>query len=707
MLTQPLFLIGLVSLAIPVAIHLLQLRRYRKVWFSNVAALQSIQDESRRQNNLRRRLLLAMRLLALLFLVLAFCQPVLPNREGQVQAGGTAVSVYVDNSCSMECGGMESSLMESAKQKAREIAAAYRPDDRYQLLTNDALGTQFRWLSREEFLEAVDELRITPVTQSLSSMLQRQQSFLRDASAQNRHAYCISDFQRTTADFPACRADSIVTTTFVPLGGTEVANIYVDTLIFNSPAYYPGASVQVEVRVTNDGDKEVERLPLRLFVDGRQRALAAVDVGARSSATAKMSFVLDDKPLQQGYVETADYPVTFDDRLFFSLAVDRQLPMLVLGGGPENTYLSRLFAGDSLVRYRRTTADAVDYTHLADHRFIVLDELRSIPSGLGQPLQRFVSDGGTLLVIPAPESDRDSYNAFLSSLQAPLLGDWCSDRSRVDHLLADHPLYRGVFQGTQEQLELPTLTGRYRLQAGASAIAEPVLSMADGGSYLTRTAVEGGALYLVGGPLRKEFTDMVTQALFVPTLYNMALFSTPPQQPCHLLTAADPIALRGSYDNEHPPHLVSSSPADSTQATDVIPSLRRQGSRQYLIPHGELTRAGNYLLGDEEGLSFNYSRRESDLTCYTPSEVERLLEDAGWDNPVVVTTPQKSMTDFVARRTQGRPLWRWCLLLALLALAAETLVARWHPSPDKNNKNKKNTADAEPSGSGPRQFKQA
>lgn len=676
MLTHPLFLIGLITLAIPIAIHLLQLRRYRKVYFSNVAALQAIQDESRRQNNLRRRLLLAMRLLALIFLVLAFCQPVLPGREGQVQAGGTAVSVYVDNSYSMECGGLESSLMESAKQKAREIAAAYKPDDRYQLLTNDALGTQFRWLSREEFLEAVDALQTSPVTQTLSSMLQRQQSFLHDAAAQNRHAYCISDFQRTTADFSVCKEDSLITTTFVPLGGTEVANIYIDTLLFNSPAYYPGASVQLEVRVANDGDKEVERLPLRLFVDGRQRALAAVDVGARSSATVKMSFVLDDKPLQQGYVETADYPVTFDDRLFFSLAVDQQLPMLVLGGGQENPYLSRLFADDSLVSYHRTTVDAVDYTHLADHRFIVLDELRSIPSGLGQPLQRFVADGGTLLVIPAQESDRDSYNAFLSSLQAPLLDSWSGERSRVDQLLADHPLYRGVFQGTQEQLELPTLTGRYRLQTSASTVAEPVLSMADGGSYLTRTAVESGAVYLIGGPLRKEFTDMVTQALFVPTLYNMALFSTPPQQPYHLLTAADPIALRGSYDNEEPPHLVPQFLADSSRGTDVIPSLRRQGSRQYLIPHGELTQAGNYLLGGEEGLSFNYSRRESDLGCYTASEVESQLDDAGWDETIVVASAQKSMTDFVASRTQGRPLWRWCLILALLFLAAETVVAR-------------------------------
>ena len=47
MLTQPLFLIGLAAIAIPIAIHLLQLRRYRKVYFSNVDMLQELENENK------------------------------------------------------------------------------------------------------------------------------------------------------------------------------------------------------------------------------------------------------------------------------------------------------------------------------------------------------------------------------------------------------------------------------------------------------------------------------------------------------------------------------------------------------------------------------------------------------------------------------------------------------------------------------------
>ncbi len=675
MLTTPLFLIGLVAVGIPIAIHLLQLRRYKKVYFSNVDMLEELQNENRKQHNLRRLLILLARILTIVFLVLAFCQPVIPNKESQLQAGGTVVSVYVDNSYSMESGGMEGSLIESAKQKAQEIVEAYKPDVQFQLLTNDAQGSQFRWLSREEFLSAVEELQVSAVSVPISSIALRQNEFLHSATATNRHAYIISDCQRTTADLPNYPADSLVLTTFIPLGGTEVSNIFIDSLAFNSPAYFRGATVRVEASVSNHGDKAVERLPLRLFVNDRQRALTSLDVPAHGSAKASLSFVIEEEGVLQGYVETTDYPITFDDKLYFSLSVMHRVPTLVISGSGENPYLQKLFQGDSLVEYRQVSVSQVDYAHLTDNRFIVLDELHSISSGLARTLQDFVSDGGSLLVVPAENAETDSYNQLLASLQMPLLGDWVPRPSRAQEVLLDADLYQGVFQGQKESMELPSVTGYYRMNTTAVAVAQPLIRLLDGNLFLSATPVESGHGYLVSTPLRKEHTDFVQQALFVPTLYNMALFSTPRQSPYHLLTSTQPIPLVGSYDAEQVPHLRS---ADGS--VELIPDIRRMGALQALVPHGGLTAAGNYLLTDQgqavEGLSFNYSRQESDLSFYSRDEVKKLLADAGLDRCSVVPSAQKSMTDYIRQRSQGTPLWRWCLLLALLALLAEILLIR-------------------------------
>ena len=677
MLTYPLFLIGLAAVGIPIVIHLLQLRRYRKVYFSNVDMLEELESENRRQRNLRQMLILAARILAIVFLVLAFCQPVIPDMENQMKSGGTAVSVYMDNSYSMECGGMDGSLMESARQKAREVAAAYNPGTQFQLITNEASGNQFHWLSREDFLEAVDEVKISAVTTPLSNIARRQNDFLHSSTAGNRHAYIISDFQRTTADMSSYPTDSSVLTTFIPLGGTDVANIYIHSLTFNSPAYFRGATVQVEARIRNDGDKALEKQPLRLFVGNRQRAVTSVDIAAHSSSTARMTFSIQDDSLLQGYVETTDYPITFDDRMYFSIPVTRQVPMLVIGGRGENPYFARLFQGDSLVNYRQEPYDRLDYTHLTDSRFIVIDELHSIPSGLAQSLTQFVKEGGTLLVVPGEGVEASSYNQFLGSLQAPQLGKWSSQKVRTRDLQADHHLYQRVFQSHRDELEMPTATGYYQLLRASGTVSRQIIAMPDGNSYLSETPAGKGRLYLFATPLRTEHTDFVHQALFVPTVYNMALYSTPQPQPYHLLTGNDPIPIASQPLGESPHKLVNADP--DALHTEFIPDIRRIASGYCIIPHGEVTEAGNYLLTPEpvEGLAFNYSRQESDLSTYSRDELKQAIRNAGLTHYRIAPKAEKSMTQYIRQRSQGTPLWRWCILLALLFLLAEILLIRF------------------------------
>lgn len=668
---SPIFLIGLVAVAVPIAIHLLQLRRYRKVYFSNVDALEELHNESRQRNRLRQLLILAMRILVVLFLVLAFCRPVLPHKDSSLKAGGTAVSVYIDNSYSMESGGMDGSLVESARHKAREIAAAYRPGDRYQLLTNDASGSQFRWLSREEFLTAVDDFHPTAVTAPMSALMRRQNDFLRSTTVTNRHAYVISDFQRSTADIADLPVDSAILTTFVPLEGSNVANLYIDSIAFDCPSYCLGAAVTAEVRVCNGGDKAVESLPLRLFAGGRQRALSTVDIAAHSHATVPLHFTIEEQGVLQGYVETTDYPVTFDDRLYFTLSVARQIPVLAIAGAGENPFLDKLFRGDSLVRYRVEEVSRIDYTTLTDNSLIVLDRVASVTSGLAQTLQTFVQEGGSLLVVPAAQADRESYNHLLEALHAPRLGDWRPGAVKALEVNYQSPLYRGVFNSRPDDVEMPTVIGSYLLESDATTVREPVVSLANGSDYLTLTRAGEGTVYLFASPLQKEHGDFVQQALFVPTVYNMALFSTPQQAPFHWLTDRTAVPLAGRYDGEAAPHLTN-----DDGSVDLIPDLRRMGGRYCMVPHGEIVEAGNYRLGGDEGMSFNFSRRESDLTFYNPSELDEMLGSRLHGGSAVVGQAQKSMTDYVRQRGQGTPLWRWCLLLALVALLAETLLVR-------------------------------
>ncbi len=659
---NPAFLWGLLAVTIPIAIHLFNFHRYRTVYFSNVDRLAELHTESRRSSKVRRWLLLACRIFAVVFLVLAFARPVIPNRNSSVRGGTSVVSVYVDNTYSMESAASEGSIIDEAVRKAREIVSTHAISDRYQLLTADLTGIQMRWLSRDEFLEALDDIKPTSASPRLSDAVRRQLDFMKQSGAANRFAYIVSDFQQAGSDIDALPADSLATVTLVPLQGVETDNLYIDTLLLDAPAYFAGGDVSVKVTVRNSGTRDAERVPLKLSVNGHERAVSTVDVPAGGTAQSTMRFAINATGWLDGGVTIEDYPVTFDDSYFFTLRVGDRINMLEVHGGTPNDNLRRLFADDTVVDMRSTTQLPASLDGLD---FIVVDEVASMPSGEAQLLAAWVDDGGTLLVIPG--AGRPAPQTLLAALHAPQTARWNNATLRARSIDYANSLYRNVFSATDEDMEMPVVRGHYSHDASPSP-SQPIITLADGSALLSVTPCGKGRLYMMTTPLHSEYTDFVGQALFVPTLYNMALYSRPLPLPCHTLGSADPIVLSGSHD----PSATAELKAQTTDLS-IIPDLRRVGNRNMLVLHGELTEGGIYTLADEH-LAFNFPRRESQMTFFTPAEVSEAIEGrAGYS---VIANTARDIGDELRSRDSGHQLWRLCIILALLALAAETAVLR-------------------------------
>ena len=667
---QPLFLWGLLALAIPIAVHLFNFRRHRKVYFSNVDRLEELRTESRRQSTLRRWLVLLLRMLAVAALVLAFAHPSIPGKAGVLQSGATVVSVYVDNTFSMENSSASGSQLDQARQKAREVASAYGSSDRFQLLTADLLGDQFQWLSREEFLEALDAVQISPASPHLGEVVARQREFMNHSGARNRHAYIVSDFQAAAADLDRLATDSLVLTTLVPLEAVATDNLYINTLRLDAPAYFVGGAVSAEVSVRNNGSRDAEKIPIKLVVNGRERAVATLDIPAGTAAKAALRFTLDSAGWFDAHVEISDHPVTFDDRYYFTLQAGQPVCMIEVGTGTPNPHLKRLFTDDPAVHYSfGSLPPDLDSLH-----FIVLNEPHSLPSGNAQRLADWVEQGGTLTIVPAANADAADLNHLLSLFRAPRLDAWQQGEAKAVSVDQAARLYRNVFSASSDELEMPTVQGRYRM-ATAQAVSQNIIACPDGNALLSTTSFGSGRIYLFAMPLTAEWTDLVSQALFVPTLYNMALYSQLHLPAAFSLGEHNPVPLRGTYDpSSSPPQLFS---ANGTFA--LLPDIRRMGSRSVMVPHGDITLAGHYRLAGEH-LAFNYSRLESDLTFLTPREVADRM--AGREGYAVVRNAAKPLDRELRARSSGTPLWHWCIVLALLALAIETLIIKlpWRSS---------------------------
>jgi hypothetical protein len=137
-----------------------------------------------------------------------------------------------------------------------------------------------RWLNRDELLSAIDEVEPSPAVRTISEVATRQSAFLRQSGASNRHAFIISDFQQSISDLDVLPDDSTSLFTLVPLTGTATDNVYIDTLKLDAPAYFVGGSVALEATIINDGSNDIEKLPVKLYINGHERAMSTLDIPA-------------------------------------------------------------------------------------------------------------------------------------------------------------------------------------------------------------------------------------------------------------------------------------------------------------------------------------------------------------------------------------------------------------------------------------------
>jgi len=231
----PEFLWALFALAIPIIIHLFNFRKFRKVYFSNVSFLKEVKQETQSKSQLKHILVLIMRMLAIACLVLAFAIPYIPG-EGRQSAGDRAVSIYLDNSFSMDGVSTNGRLFEIARNRIIELVNdSYETTDRFQLITNDFEGKHQRLVNRDEFLKLVNETEISATTRKLSEVMARQQDALAEGEIPEQHAFWFSDFQKSVTDLDALPADSGMTVYLQPVQAEEVRNLYIDSIWFNTP----------------------------------------------------------------------------------------------------------------------------------------------------------------------------------------------------------------------------------------------------------------------------------------------------------------------------------------------------------------------------------------------------------------------------------------------------------------------------------------
>jgi hypothetical protein len=678
--TYPAFLIALSAIAIPIIIHLFNFRKFKTVYFSNVRFLKEVKQETQAKSKLKHLLVLAARILAITFLVLAFAQPFIPVENKKVVTGDKAISIFIDNSFSMDAVNKNGTLFDEAKKRASEIVSAYKPTDRFQLLTNDFEGKHQRLVNKEEFIELLDEIKISPATHSLSEIISRQTDLLKQSDSKNKIAFIISDFQKSIVNIDQVKNDTNILFNLIPLTAVEKSNVYIDTCWFETPVRQYNQTEKLHVRIKNVSDKELENNSIKLFINNIQKTPASFNIARESETEITLSFASKEAGIQHCRVELNDYPVTFDDKFYFSFEVTKNIPVLCISGSGTNmqsNYIDNLFGKDSLFTLTNAAENKLDYSTLSNNTLIVLNELKSISSGLAQELKRFMNNGGSVLIFPNAESELNSYKEFLSSVKANYYERLDTANTKVDKINLDHSIYKDVFDKktfSATNLDLPKVNEHYVISKTSHSNEEYLLKLQNGDVFMSKYDVDKGKLYLSAVALNSG-SNFAKHALFVPTLYKIGIYSQSTQPLFYTIGNDQTMETKNVLTGENVYHI-----RGVNNNFDIIPENKVIGAKTEILFHNQITEAGNYnLYADKDlitGISFNFNRKESDLNCFADNELKEQINNHNYNNISILNIGDKKLTESLTELDQGKKLWKLCIILALLFLAAEVLLLR-------------------------------
>ncbi|MEM8999661.1 MAG: VWA domain-containing protein [Bacteroidota bacterium] len=622
-------------LLIPIIIHLLQLRKFKKTPFTNVALLQKVVVESYKSRSLKKWLLLLSRMLLLAALVLAFSQPFV---SGSTALKPKETVIYLDNSFSMQAKSEGLPILERAVQ---DLLQHINDATVFSLFTNTET---YRKVTVGEIQDRLLDLQFSAKQYDLDAAMRKANTLFSKDGDTKKDFIFISDFQSRKVAQDTLKG---IIAHYVKLTPDSYANVSIDSAYLKK-----NVGGQDELTVSLSGSPTGASLPISIYNADQLIAKTAASFTATGKANIAFSLPADEKI--NGKIVIASNGLGYDDVFYFNINDKEKINVLAISATDVN-YLGRIFTEDRFAfSYRRP--DQVDLTAIEDQNVIILEDLKEVPNSLQKTLANFKENGGSIIIIPSIESDMESYGQFISQFYPITFHQLVENEQRITSITFDHPLFKDVFEKRVTNFQHPTVNSYYSITANVPI----ALSFQDGSPFL----IGGDGLYLFTAPVTSENSNFKNSPLIVPTFYNMALFSLKNPE------------LYMTVGREHVVDLPITLGKDnmvrvSKNGYEFIPQQQSLAKKTRLFFNENPIVDGIFQIGDNNRayghISFNFDRKESDPQYFDPMRLP--------------TAPDQrsiaSLFTFLAAESSIDPYWKWFVILALFFVVVETLIQKF------------------------------
>lgn len=673
----PDFLWALSLLAIPIAIHLFNFRRIKRVYFSNVRLLKEVKTKTNSFRRLKHLLILLSRLAFISFLVLAFAQPFIPSKNQKAISNLSGlVSIYLDNSFSMQSELGNDNYLDLALSYTDDLVKVFPNDTRFQLITNDFENKEQYPSSTEEIQDRLTEFNYSNSYRELNSVYDRQFSLLdRYAPEKRNQVFWFSDFQKSTSgDIDRLALDSLNQYYIVPIKSEGTPNIVVDSVWLSNPFIKAMETNQINLRLKSFNSEDLDDVVLKLFIDDQQVSTTRINLPAQASGTAFFNFTVQGEGLKACRISFEDYPVTFDNDYFFVINASPSISILHLYEQNPNSYVDNVYSNESVFDISSYNINSLDYNLIKQAELIVLNEVENVEGELASSLREFIQEGGSLMIFPGRQS-KPSLLEFLTSIrvsgaQAVRPDSLGSGKTNELALLnVQNPFYQGVFEKVPGNMNMPYGNAVLRW----NNLGDNILLFKNRRPFLSKFSIQRGNVYLFASPLENEYSNFAKHAIFVPIMYKIASSSKSSDE--KLAYTFQDKSIRLKVKNPAKDQVYKLKKGE----LEMVPDQRIIGDELLMELPEMALEAGYYnlMLGEKQEniIALNYGKEESVMDFYSLDEIKNRLGNKKNVQIFDFEANESFIEDFKNRNIQVN-LWKYMLILALVFLFVEILLIR-------------------------------
>lgn len=693
---NPLVLIGVIGIALPILAHLLN--RYQ-VQRTDWAAMRFLNRNVRvrsRQLKLRDILLLILRCLALLLLIFALARPAWnanSSLPGEQRAG---VVIAIDSSFSMAHGSEGQTRFDEAIKRVNVIADKMATGDPVTLVL---MGGDERVVLRNmaydatRFSEALDELEAGSGTLDLANEPKRLAELVADMEAPQKEVYLITDTQSLNWKQPSTQLREALAElgaearVFVVPVSSGSANLAVTELELVSGVLRKGTIARYSATVRNFGEAPVSNIAVQCRVNDVEidrKIIPLIEAGGSETVSL---FV----PFHNAGATRITAQVSGDeleaDNIRRTVAVVRdRVSVLCVDGSSGDA--GRLIVAALLAR--PDNAESEDYVvrsvpwlsfpaeDLSDVDVIIFTDVPEITEQQTVQLEQFVRRGNGLVWFAGDSVKPAAWNERSAGIETPLLPGILGPKIRtsdaqgagkpLDADMPDHSVCLPLLSLPEDLLSETRFTSLLEVKPSPNSF--PILQLAGSDApVLLEQSLGRGQVFLFATTAETAWNNMALTPVFPMVMQQIVTYLSGREfeRPRSI---GDSLTL--TYVDQPD---ANDAVFDTPSGESIIVPVRQVGS-QFVALLESAYETGYYTARvsvQSAGIpiAVNVDPDESNVSTLPDAELRANLEGLGLN---VVSSDAELGAAIDANRT-GRSAWRIFMIAALIFLFIECLLA--------------------------------